>query len=519
MDARRLSQHSAIDEDDFSVVIVKLQAEIDALKKQNTTLRIERDHLKEQLSARVRQLFAARSEQRSEQQALVFNEAEVTVEAEPEKTEEPTAPVAAHSRKKPGRKPLDPKLPREVIRYELPPAERVCPHDGTALREIGVEASEQLDIIPAQARVIRHERVKYACPCCEQGVKTAPAPKLLLPKSLLTSNAMAWVAVSKYADGLPLYRQTVLLSRFGGETARNTLAVSVVRVGGAVQPLINLMRERQWESPVIHVDETELQVLKEKGRPAQRKSYLWVLSSDSGPPVRLFTYAPSRSAQTAAELLEGASGALVSDGYEAYDRVAVLKGLVHLGCWVHARRRFIEAEAALPAEGRAPDHPATRMVALIGKLYHVEAKAKETSPDVRLRMRHEHSVPILDRIEALLVDTLPTVAPQSPLGKALHYLQSQWPKLVRFLEDARYPLDNNAAENAIRPFVIGRKNWLFADTVKGAQASANLYSLIETAKANGIEPYRYLAHVFRALPYAETVEHLEALLPWNVKLA
>jgi hypothetical protein len=178
-------------------------------------------------------------------------------------------------------------------------------------------------------------------------VKTAPAPKLLLPKSLLTSDAMAWVVVSKYADALPLYRQTVLLSRFGGELARNTLAVSVVRVGGAAQPLINLMHERVWESPVVHADETELQVLKEKGRPAQRKSYLWVLSSDSGPPVRLFTYAPSRSAQTAADLLDEASGALVSDGYEAYDRVASLKGLVHLGCWVHARRRFVEAEAAL----------------------------------------------------------------------------------------------------------------------------------------------------------------------------
>jgi hypothetical protein len=159
------------------------------------------------------------------------------------------------------------------------------------------------------------------------------------------------------------------------------------------------------------------------------------------------------------------------------------------------------------------------MVALIGELYNVEAKVDKGTPlDLRLRLRHEHSAPIIRRIETLLVANLPTVAPQSLLGKALHYLQSQWPKLIRFLEDARYPLDNNAAENALRPFVVGRKNWLFADSVKGAQASANLYSLIETAKANGLEPYRYLAHLFRALPYAETVEHLEALLPWNVKL-
>jgi transposase len=493
----------------------------EALAGELRVVRTERDLLKERLNAFMRRLFAAKSEVRgSEQKDLFFNEAEALapVTAAPEQAE-PGVEVPAHRRAKRGRKPLDPALPREVIRHELSAAERICPHDGAELREIGIEASEQLDIVPAQVRVIRHERVKYACPCCERGLRVAPAPLRLIPKGLLTESALAWVITAKYQDALPLYRQAALLGRFGGELSRNTLAGTVVRVGAAVQPIVNLLRDTLLEAELIHGDETELQVLKEPGRAAQRKSYLWAQMSGAGPPIRLFTYAPSRSAETARRVYDGARGALLTDGYEVYASVAQTHGLVHLGCWAHARRRFVEAEAALPKSARGPTQPAAQFIAAIGELYDLEANARDESVEERTRLRQQHSRPALARIEALLLAQLHSVVPGSLLGKALHYLSEQWPRLVRFVDDGRYPIDNNACENAIRPFVVGRRNWLFADTVGGATASANLYSLIETAKANGIEPYRYLCALFTALPKASRLEDYEALLPWRIALA
>jgi hypothetical protein len=238
----------------------------------------------------------------------------------------------------------------------------------------------------------------------------------------------------------------------------------------------------------------------------------------TGPPIRLFTYAPSRAGKTALGLYEGARGALLSDGHEAYAAVVQAYQLKHLGCWAHARRRFIEAHEALPKDARTVETLSAQMLALITELYGIEAQMRQASSQERLQRRQDDSRAVIARIEALLLAHLHEVTPHSALGKALHYLQHQWPKLIGFLDDVSYPLDNNAAENAIRPFVIGRKNWLFSDTVKGAQASANLYSLIETAKANGIEPYAYLCAVFTALPTATTVEDIERLLPWNLAI-
>jgi transposase len=300
----------------------------EALAGELRVVRTERDLLQEQLNRFKRQLFAAKSEVRgTEQKDLFFNEAEeLGAGAAPAAEEgDDSVDVPAHKRAKRGRKPLDPALPREVVRHELPESERVCPHDGAALQEIGVEASEQLDIIPQQVRVIRHERVKYACPCCDGGLRLAPKPAQVIPKGLFTAGLLAWVITSKYLDGLPLYRQAALLGRFGGsDLSRNTMAAGVVRVGQAVQPLINLMRDRLLEAPLIYGDETEIQVLKEPGRKAQTKSYMWVQMTEgsgadgTGPPIRLFAYSPSRSAQTALDLYAGvqAGSVLMSDGYD-----------------------------------------------------------------------------------------------------------------------------------------------------------------------------------------------------------
>lgn len=498
--------------------LARSESDREALRGELRIVRTERDLLKERLNTYLRRLFAAKSEVRgSEQKDLFFNEAETLAPTLPPADESVNVP--AHRRAKRGRKPLDPALPREIIRHELSAAERICPHDGAKLTEIGIETSEQLDIVPAQVRVIRHERVKYACPCCDQGLRIAPAPARLIPKGLLTESALAWVITSKYQDGLPLYRQAALLGRFGGELSRNTLAGSLVRVGAAVQPIINLLRDQLLDAALIHGDETELQVLKEPGRAAQRKSYLWAQMSGSGPPIRLFTYAPSRSAETAQRLYDGARGALITDGYEVYAIVAQTYGLVHLGCWAHARRRFVEAEAALPKAARTSAQPAAQFIAAIGELYATETAARELGAEERLRLRDERSRPVLARIQTLLLAHLHSVLPGSLLGQALHYLSEQWPKLVRFVDDGSFPIDNNACENAIRPFVVGRRNWLFADTVGGATASANLYSLIETAKANAIEPYQYLRALFAALPKATCLEDYEALLPWRIAVA
>ena len=335
----------------------------------------------------------------------------------------------------------------------------------------------------------------------------ASKPAQIIPKGLFSESALAWIVTSKYDDGLPLYRQSALLGRFtGGDVSRSTMAASLVRLGQAVQPVINLLRDHLLESPLTFGDETTVQVLKEPGRSPQSKSFMWAQMTDasgtsgSGPPIRLFGYSPSRSAATAQTLYAGMrrGSVLMSDGYEVYAQVALTHQLVHLGCWAHCRRYFVE----------------------VARLYAVEshAQALSLSASERLDYRQQHSVGVLGQIQALLLAHLHGVVPGSALGKALHYLSAQWPKLSRYVEDGSYPIDNNSCENSIRPFVVGRRNWLFSDTVAGANASANLYSLLQTCKVNGINSYQYLLALLVALPKAQTADDYEALLPWNIAL-
>jgi transposase len=509
------------------------------LKSELVLVRTERDLLKERLNKFMRKIFCAKSEVSSQSQKdMFFNEAEgLGAQAQPAQQEEAgfdegdgsTIDVPAHQRAKRGRKPLDPALPRHVVRHELPESERVCPHDGSPLKEIGIEASEQLDIIPQQVRVIRHERVKYACPCCDGTLRLAAKPAQVIPKGLFSEGLLAWVISSKYCDGLPLYRQAALLGRFGGsDLSRNTLAASVVRVGQAVQPIINLLRDHLLEAPLVYGDETTVQVLKEPGKSAQSKSYMWAQMTQgsgpdgTGPPIRLFAYSPSRSTAAAQMLYAGmrTGSTLMSDGYAVYDQIAQAHQLVHLACWAHCRRDFNDALQALPKNARTADQLAAQFIALIGQLYAVEARAREKELNAveLLEQRQRYSVPVLQKIEALLLANLHTVLPGSLLGKALHYLSSQWSKLILYVTNGSYPIDNNACENSIRPFVIGRRNWLFSDTVAGANASANLYSLLQTCAVNGVDGYKYLRALLVALPAAQTADDYEALLPWAIAL-
>ena len=520
-----------------------MQKALASAQKELVLVRTERDLLKERLNKFLHKIFAAKSETGGHNQKdMFFNEAEDLGaqakaasaqdddDSDADGNSEDAIDVPAHKRAKRGRKPLDPDLPRTVVRHELPQSERFCPHDGSPLQEIGVEVSEQMDIIPQQVCVIHHERVKYACPCCDGGLRLAPKPEQVIPKGLFSEGLLAWVIASKYCDGLPLYRQSVLLGRFGGpDISRNTLAGSVVRVGQAVQPVINLLRDHLLEAPVVFGDETVVQVLKEPGKTAQSKSYMWAQMTQAsgrdgtGPPIRLFAYSPSRSTLAAQQLYAGVrvGGVLMTDGYEPYDAIARAHQLVHLGCWAHCRRYFFEALQALPKASRTPDQLAARVMALIGDLYKVESEAADKKLDcIAIKaLRQANSAPVLEQLKVLLLSNLHTVLPGSLLGKALHYMSSQWSKLTQFVEDGSYPIDNNACENSIRPFVVGRRNWLFSDTVAGANASANLYSLLETCKANGVNAYQYLRGLLIALPQAKTADDYEALLPWNLTLS
>ena len=439
-----------------------------------------------QLEEMVRELrhrqFGASSEKTSPDQQQLFDEAEDMLDEELSKPEETEVLVPEHSRQKKRRTSIPDDLPREVIIYDLPDAEKVCPHDGTALEHIGDETHSQVDIIPAQVNVIVHTRKKYACPCCKDFIKTARKPALPIEKSIAAPGMLAHIATNKYCDGLPLYRQTQIFKRAGIELDRTTMANWMIKCGELIQPLINLIQDKLLDEPVLHMDETPVQVLNEPNKKAQSKSYMWVLTSlqSSAQPAVLFSYSPSRSGDIPKAQLSGFTGALMVDGYNGYQPVCDENGLVRLGCWAHARRKFMDAQR-LQSKGKTGK--ADQALAFIQKLYALERRSKEATVDERYLMRQEQGKPILDKLKNWLDKTLLNTPSQSSLGKAVGYLSNQWPRLVGYIDDGSYPIDNNRAENSIRPFVIGRKNWLFSASQSGAKASANLYSLIESAKA------------------------------------
>ena len=496
-----------------------LPDDIEALKALVLKYRDEASTLREQLNILIARRFGPSSEKHTPEQLGLFNEVEQSTqdESDEEACEEELS-VPAHSRKKPGRKPLPDYIERVEVLHDLPESEKVCPHDGTALERIGEEVSEQLDVIPARVQVLRHIRPKYSCPCCREGIKTAVMPPQPIPRSIASPGLLAYVATAKYVDALPLYRQEDILKRAGIELPRATLANWMMKLGELVLPLINLLRDNLLEHGIVQMDETAVQVLKEENKAASSKSYMWV--QRGGPPdkpVILFDYDASRGGAVPLRLLEGYRGYLQCDGYEGYGAIGKREGITLVGCWAHARRKFDEAIKAQGKKGKAKAGRATKGLSFIQKLYRIEKLARELTPDERYALRQAQAVPLLNEIREWLDKSIPEVPPQSAVGKALSYLHGQWPKLVRYVEDGRISIDNNAAERTIRPFVIGRNNWLFSDTVNGAQASSRLYSLILSAKANGHEPYRYLSHVFKELPTATTVEHFEALLPFNIK--
>lgn len=456
--------------------------------------------------------FAPSSEQEAAQYRL-FDEAESGA-AESQTAEADTPPVAVKAhRRRGGRTPLPEHLPRVEIVHDLSETEKRCAC-GACREPIDQQVSEQLDIIPAKVRVLKHIRLKYACKHCDSAPQSAAMPPQPIPKSQASPGFLAYVITSKYADALPLYRQCHILSRGGVELPRHTLCHQVVKAGELVQPLINLLQDRALAYPVLQMDETTTQVLEEPGKAAQSQSYMWVMRG--GPPGQqaiIYHYDPGRGQAVAKRLLAGYQGYLQTDAWSAYEAVHS-DTVTAVACWAHARRKFIEAEKALPKNQRKRSGRIHQALAYIAKLYAVEKAHRQNTPEQRLAARRQNSLPVLEQFKTWLDKQ--NINPKSRLGQAIAYTLKNWDRLAVYCTDGRIEIDNNAIENKIRPFAVGRKNWLFSTSQAGARASANLYSLIETAKAHGLNEYDYLKWVFAKLPAAETVEHFEALLPWNI---
>ena len=500
-----------------------------SLETEKEKLTQKTEFLQEQNNLLLARLFSRSSEKQSKSdprqlQLNLFDEAESladvdTDDNDEDQTSEESVDVPAHSRKKRGRKPLPDYLPRIEIIHDLPESERICSIDESILVEIGREVTEILDIIPARVRVERHVMIKYGCNHCHKGVKMAPRPLRPIPKALASAAMLAHVATAKYADGLPLYRQGSVLTRAGIDIPRNTLANWMIRAGQIVQPMINLFEDVLLGYDILQADETTVQVLKEDKKAATSKSYMWVRRG--GPPdksVILFDYDPSRGEHVPKTLLAGYKGYLQTDAYVGYLAVDEDPDITLLGCFAHARRYFADVVKALGKSKKGKTGNAGKALGYIRRLYAIEKKLREAKADqaTRFKIRNERARPILDELKSWADKVRPTVPPKSTLGKAFGYLSNQWSKLILYLDDGRLEIDNNGVENAIRPFVIGRKGWLFSNSVRGVKASANLYSLIETAKANGLEPFAYLRHLFTELPGAQTADDFEKFLPWNV---
>ena len=370
-----------------------------------------------------------------------------------------------------------------------------------------------MDIAPAQIQVIQHGCKKSACKACDDTIKSAPKADVLLPKSMASGNTMAYVITSKYVGGLLLYCLSGSLGRYGIEFFRPTLSESALKVAEKIEALTSHTRQQLMTSPVLFMDETRVQVLNEPDKTPQSNPYMWV--QRGGPPGKLivqFHYDPGRSTATAAGLLNGYTGTLMTDGYKPYREVANSRGLNHPCCWVHSRRKFIDAQKAQP---KGKIGKADMAIGFIGKLYGVKNRTKDSDAATRYRTRQQSSVSVLKQFCTWLLKSQQQVPPKTALGKAVNYTLEYWPELSRYIENDTLPIDDNPAKNAIFPSVMRRKALLFTNSQRGATGTANLYSLVESAKANGEEPYSYLSWLFENLPIAD-MDNVEKLAPWNM---
>lgn len=467
--------------------------------------------------------FGSSSEKTLPDQLSLFNEAEATADAE---VPEPTMETITYQRKKKhgDRDQKLENLPTETIEYRLSDEEQVCSCCGGTLHEMSTEVRKEIEVIPAQVKIKEHVRYVYGCRHCEQNeietpIVTAKMPEPAFPGSLASPSAMAYTMTEKYVEGMPLYRQEKHLERLGVYIPRQTLSNwCLYGADRWLRFIFNEMHIELLKQDIIHADETTLQVLSEPERPATSKSYIWLYRTGrESTPIILYDYRQTRAAKHPRRFLEGFQGYVHVDGYAGYNGLA---DVTLVGCWAHARRTFTDALKALPESAKTSNVKSKEGLAFCNEIFRIERDLKGVSPEERYEKRLERSQPVLEAFSAWLKEQTPRVVPKSALGKAIKYCRNQWERLVAFLEDGRLEIDNNRAERSIKPFVIGRKNWMFSNTAKGAEASAIIYSIVETAKENGLNPFNYLKYLFEELPNLDTSnkDKLAQLMPWSSAL-
>lgn len=501
-------------------LICPLADSIALLQKENAELKRKLEHTNEVFANAQRAWFGQSSEKNSyvlHDQASFFNEAE---KEQAPKAEEPTPDtilVPQHERKK-KRSQADMLngLPEEVL-LELPEDQLVCGKCGGKMKPIGKKfLRHEMMIIPKQMKLLAYYAVTYACDSCEKDtgfahIVTVKPPVPLMKHSLASPSTVAYIMTQKYVDGLPLARQEKMWAREGISLSRATMANWVIRCSDTwLKPLYKHMKQELLTHSVIHADETVVQVLKEDGKPATSESRMWLYASAAliRHQVRLFEYQPDRSGKRPEAFLKDFTGVLVTDGYQGYN---LLTKVTHCGCWAHTRRKWREA---MPDGTTVKTSKAAVGFQYCNKLFAEERKCADYKPEYRQEYRQNKEMTLLEEYYAWLNTLHPEKG--SKLEEAVRYSLNQKQQLTAFLSNGEVPISNNLAENAIRPFTLGRKNWLFCDTTKGAEASAIMYSLVESAKANGVEPFAYLQHVLPQLPYlGKTHSHqeLESLMP------
>ena len=496
--------------------ILKQKAEIDELKR-------KLEHMNEIFANAQRARFGQSSEKNTyvlHEQISLFNEAESSQNHKAEEPKPDTILIAAHERKKKrSQAEMLNHLPEEEVLLEVPEDQLVCSKCGGKMKPIGKKfLRHEMQIIPKQIKLLAYYAVTYACDRCEKDtgfahIISVKPPVPLMKHSLASPSTVAYIMTQKYVDGLPLARQEKIWAREGVSLSRATMANWVIQCSEVwLKPLYRHMKQELLTHSVIHADETVVQVLKEDGKPATSESRMWLYASAAllRHQVRLFEYQPDRSGKRPESFLKGFTGCLVTDGYAGYNQV---QNVTHCGCWAHARRKWREA---MPDGATVKTSKAAVGFQYCTKLFSLEKKYIYADEKSRKDYRQNVVWPLLEEYFAWLKTLHPEKG--SKLEDAVRYSLNQKQALCAFLDYGDVPISNNLAENAIRPFVVGRKNWLFCDSVKGAESSAIVYSLVETAKANGIDPYEYLLLVLSLLPQlgkSPAHEKLETLMPWH----
>lgn len=513
--------------DNKDAYIEHLENTIVNLNKTINGLQNQISNLTEMIVLLRKEKFGSSSEKTPKQvegQISLFNEAEIEADESAPEPVKKTVHGYLRNAAKTKREELIKELPVREILCETPSEDLYCPNCLSALKPIGKEVvREELEYIPAKLQIVRYVRMAYECPKCKHTdhpyIEKALTPTSLMNHSLASPSSVANVMYQKYVNAVPLYRQEKDWENMGIALSRATMANWVIRcTQDYLIPVVEHLQKELLSRDIIHCDETPVQVLKEEGKKPQTKSYMWLYrtGNDDKAPVILYDYQPSRNGDHAAAFLKDFKGYVHSDGYSGYNK---LTNITRCGCWAHLRRKFVEA---VPNK---KDANASLTSAEIGRdycnrLFKIEESLKDLSAEERKLKRLELEKPVLDAFWCWLESL--NVLKGSALGKAVTYAINQRPYMENYLLDGRCALSNNAAENAIRPFTVGRKNWLFADSPKGAGASAAIYSIIETAKANNLNVYTYLEYLFLYMPNTDWRNHpeeLDNLMPWseNVK--